>query len=189
VAALLWVIYTKAPKASTERPRKKKGFGALFVGLLGVAEELRRRVVAEYGRRSIQVQLESCQSPRRCKQMDLRHDHGSIVHVVRASYSDDAPDLLACGGEHSVQVLHVVSNPHLDAIITHGYENICTERHIGDPNRIFSRRFSDNRSGMVVKNSITLVFRRVVHRVSAYFLGRSFGQSQLTIPISIPISI
>lgn len=42
--------------------------------------------------------------------MDIRFDHGSDVQVVRANV-DDAPDLLAVGGTHSVQVLLTVS-PH-----------------------------------------------------------------------------
>ena len=40
--------------------------------------------------------------------MDLRHDHGADVHVVRANH-DDATDLVAIGGAHSVQVLLIVS--------------------------------------------------------------------------------
>ena len=42
--------------------------------------------------------------------MDLRYDHGSEIHVVRAN-CDDAPDLIALSGEHSVQVLLVVRPP------------------------------------------------------------------------------
>lgn len=42
--------------------------------------------------------------------MDIRHDHGSEVQVVRANY-DDAADLVAVGGMHSVQVLLTVSGP------------------------------------------------------------------------------
>ena len=40
--------------------------------------------------------------------MDIRYDHGADVHVVRANH-DDAPDLVAIGGAHSVQVLLTVS--------------------------------------------------------------------------------
>lgn len=39
--------------------------------------------------------------------MDLRHFHGSDVQVVRANH-DDASDLVAIGGMHSVQVLLTV---------------------------------------------------------------------------------
>ncbi|KIP02652.1 hypothetical protein PHLGIDRAFT_26486 [Phlebiopsis gigantea 11061_1 CR5-6] len=40
--------------------------------------------------------------------MDIRHDHGADVHVVRANH-DDAADLVAIGGAHSVQVLLTTS--------------------------------------------------------------------------------
>jgi len=40
--------------------------------------------------------------------MDLRHDHGALIHVVRASDNADAPDLVAIGGENSVSVLLIV---------------------------------------------------------------------------------
>jgi len=41
--------------------------------------------------------------------MDIRYNHGSLIHCLRASHSQDALDLLAVGGEHSVAVLQVVS--------------------------------------------------------------------------------
>ncbi|KAH9174248.1 hypothetical protein EDB89DRAFT_1849205 [Lactarius sanguifluus] len=37
--------------------------------------------------------------------MDLRHDHGALIHVVRACDNADAPSLVAIGGENSVSVL------------------------------------------------------------------------------------
>ena len=40
--------------------------------------------------------------------MDLRHDHGALIHVVRACDNGDAPNLIAIGGENSVSVLLVV---------------------------------------------------------------------------------
>lgn len=40
--------------------------------------------------------------------MDLRHDHGSIIHIVRACDNADAPDFVAIGGENSVSVLLIV---------------------------------------------------------------------------------
>ena len=39
--------------------------------------------------------------------MDLHYNHGSEVQVVRANY-DEAPDLVAIGGMHSVHVLYTV---------------------------------------------------------------------------------
>jgi hypothetical protein len=41
--------------------------------------------------------------------MDIRCNHGSLIHCLRASHSQDAPDLLAIGGEHSIAILQVVS--------------------------------------------------------------------------------
>ncbi len=40
--------------------------------------------------------------------MDLKHAHPTQVHIVRASTCDDATDLVAVGGEHSVDVVLVV---------------------------------------------------------------------------------
>ncbi|KAI0075802.1 hypothetical protein K474DRAFT_1646034 [Panus rudis PR-1116 ss-1] len=42
--------------------------------------------------------------------MDLRHHHGTDVHVVRACYYADGADLVAIGGTHSVQVLQTTPN-------------------------------------------------------------------------------
>lgn len=39
----------------------------------------------------------------------VRIDHGSDVYVVRSCYHDDGHDLLAFGGEHSVEVYQIVS--------------------------------------------------------------------------------
>ena len=41
--------------------------------------------------------------------MDIRYNHGSLIHCLRASHSQDAPNLLAVGGEHTVAILQVVS--------------------------------------------------------------------------------
>lgn len=41
--------------------------------------------------------------------MDITHNHGSDVYVVRANH-DDAVDLVAIGGTHSVQVILTVSH-------------------------------------------------------------------------------
>jgi len=40
--------------------------------------------------------------------MDLKYQHQTLVHVVRACNYSDADDLVAVGGEHSVEVLRVV---------------------------------------------------------------------------------
>ena len=43
--------------------------------------------------------------------MDIRYNHGSPIHCLRASHTQDASDLLAIGGEHSIAILRVVSCP------------------------------------------------------------------------------
>ncbi|EMD34509.1 hypothetical protein CERSUDRAFT_159048 [Gelatoporia subvermispora B] len=57
--------------------------------------------------------------------MDVRHNHNSDVFCVRACYHDDAADLVAIGGAHSVEVLlttptssQVIANFHLGTRIT-----------------------------------------------------------------------
>ncbi|KAI0303453.1 hypothetical protein B0F90DRAFT_1711156 [Multifurca ochricompacta] len=53
--------------------------------------------------------------------MDIRHDHGTLIHVVRACDNADAPDLIAIGGESSVSVL----------LITDTSANLIASFHIG----------------------------------------------------------
>ncbi|KAI0362809.1 hypothetical protein OH77DRAFT_1500401 [Trametes cingulata] len=57
--------------------------------------------------------------------MDVRYSHGTEVHVVRACYEDDAADLIAVGGAHSVEVLlltdtscKTIANFHIGSRIT-----------------------------------------------------------------------
>ncbi|KAF8892685.1 hypothetical protein BD779DRAFT_1510340 [Infundibulicybe gibba] len=42
--------------------------------------------------------------------MDVRYNHGTNVHVLRACTHDDACDLLAIGGDHSVDVLFLTGS-------------------------------------------------------------------------------
>ena len=42
--------------------------------------------------------------------MDVNYVHTTSIHVVRACPNDDATDLLAIGGDHSVEVLLIVSS-------------------------------------------------------------------------------
>jgi len=57
--------------------------------------------------------------------MDVRHNHGSDVFVVRACHHDDGADLVALAGSHTVQVLlttptsaEVIANFHVGTRIT-----------------------------------------------------------------------
>ncbi|TCD62608.1 hypothetical protein EIP91_006622, partial [Steccherinum ochraceum] len=57
--------------------------------------------------------------------MDVRHNHGSDVLVVRACHHDDGADLLAIGGTQSVQIIlttltsaEVIANFHIGTRIT-----------------------------------------------------------------------
>ncbi|KAL1947489.1 hypothetical protein VTO73DRAFT_13213 [Trametes versicolor] len=57
--------------------------------------------------------------------MDVRHSHGTEVFAVRACYEDDAADLIAVGGAHSVEVLlltesscKTIANFHIGSRIT-----------------------------------------------------------------------
>lgn len=40
--------------------------------------------------------------------MDFDHKVAGIIYVLAASHTDDAPDLIAVGGDHSVEILLVV---------------------------------------------------------------------------------
>nr|VWO99074.1 N/A [Ganoderma boninense] len=57
--------------------------------------------------------------------MDVRHSHGTEVHVVRACHEDDAADLIAVGGAHSVEILllsesscKTIANFHIGSRVT-----------------------------------------------------------------------
>lgn len=57
--------------------------------------------------------------------MDIRYNHPTLIHVLRACTNDDATDLLAIGGEHSVDVLlvtdstcHSLASFHIGSSIT-----------------------------------------------------------------------
>lgn len=45
--------------------------------------------------------------------MDLTFDHPSDIFALRPCHNDDATDLVAVGGEQTVQVIQVVSNKNL----------------------------------------------------------------------------
>ena len=96
VFARCFVTRAKEPKDATMRPRNTSGFGPFRPPGGGI-----------WGWRQ-------ARSPDRFSQlrtsMDIRYNHGSLIHCLRASHSRDAPDLLAIGGEHSVAVLQVVSH-------------------------------------------------------------------------------
>ena len=62
--------------------------------------------------------------------MDVNYIHTTSIHVVRACPNDDATDLLAIGGDHSVDVLLVVSSPILLFLLlftspTHQTDTAC----------------------------------------------------------------
>ena len=42
--------------------------------------------------------------------MDLKYNHQTIIYVLNACHNDDAPDLVAIGGEHSVEVIQVADD-------------------------------------------------------------------------------
>lgn len=42
--------------------------------------------------------------------MDINYNHHTTIFVLAACQIDDAADLVAIGGEHSVEILRVVCN-------------------------------------------------------------------------------
>jgi hypothetical protein len=81
------------------RPRNTNGFGPFRPP----GGSIREVVLCKRARWSI------IGSTRLRTSMDIRYNHGSLIHCLRASHSQDAPDLLAIGGEHSIAILQVVS--------------------------------------------------------------------------------
>jgi hypothetical protein len=98
--------------------------------------------------------------------MDLRHDHGALIHVVRACDNADAPDLVAIGGENSVSVLLIVCATTL--LYTRIYDSPSTrviDRHVRRPSRLLSSRFPYHRPSLVPTRRFSLFIRSMVHRV------------------------
>ena len=101
----------------------------------------------------------------RLTSMDIRYNHGSLIHCLRASHSRDAPDLLAIGGEHSVAVLQVVS--HFKCRISQQYDKFTgSVRDHCDANRDLQPWVQDNCDSLVVAHRFSFVLRRLVDRVS-----------------------
>ncbi len=98
-------------------PRKMNGFGNLFCGAAIEKGKSRRRLFGPVVHRlAFLTTPNTRQEPRarahsglRSPAMDVRHSHGTEVFAVRACYEDDAADLIALGGAHSVEVLLLVS--------------------------------------------------------------------------------
>lgn len=44
----------------------------------------------------------------RLSNMDFDHKVAGTIYVLAASHTDDAPDLIAVGGDHSIEILLVV---------------------------------------------------------------------------------
>ncbi|KAI0747773.1 hypothetical protein C8Q80DRAFT_1168378 [Daedaleopsis nitida] len=68
--------------------------------------------------------------------MDVRHSHGTDVYVVRACYEDDAADLIAVAGAHSVEVLllsesscRTIANFHIGSRVT----AVAWSSHVSSP--------------------------------------------------------
>jgi hypothetical protein len=96
VFARCFVTRAKDPKEATIRPRNTSGFGPFRPP----GGDIRGWWQAH--------PLDRFSHPR-TNIMDIRYNHGSLIHCLRASHSRDAPDLLAIGGEHSIAVLQIVS--------------------------------------------------------------------------------
>jgi hypothetical protein len=80
--------------------------------------------------------------------MDLQHNQGTQVFVLRACYNDDATDLLAIGGEHSVDILLVVSTNSFSHILS-PLTPTSIDRHCLRTSGFFSYWFEDNRPCLV----------------------------------------
>lgn len=46
-------------------------------------------------------------SSARVASMDLSYSHQTTIYVLQACHTEDAPDLIAIGGEHSVEIVSV----------------------------------------------------------------------------------
>lgn len=93
--------------------------------------------------------------------MDIRYRHGTDIFVLRACMNDDALDLIAFGGEHSVEVLLVVR---LSLAVNEDVlEQSNVERFRSPPHRLFPYWYKANGSHMVSKNCVPYDSFRLAH--------------------------
>ena len=70
--------------------------------------------------------------------MDVRHSHGTEVHVVRACYEDDAADLIAVGGAHSVEILLLVGGGVFPVNVQHPDLSLARQNPLARPLQTFT---------------------------------------------------
>ncbi|OBZ75753.1 Nucleoporin Nup37 [Grifola frondosa] len=97
---------------------------------------------------------------------EFRHSHGSEIYALRACYGDDAEDLVAIGGAHSVEVLLITS---------HSCKTIACF-HLGT--RVTSLTWSSRSSSPSFADdwSIELAAAGADHRL--YLLSKSFDDEE-----------
>jgi hypothetical protein len=96
------------------------------------------------------------------RQMQPRYDHGSLVQAVRACANDDATDLIAVAGEHSVHVIQVVSaHQLLPTWCLNTSPPVGTSR--PQTSRILSHRVEGHCSVLVSKDCIPICWLPLVH--------------------------
>ena len=102
--------------------------------------------------------------------MDLRHDHGALIHVARACDNADAPDLVAIGGENSVSVLLIVCatasfviSPVICIHRTFRRVRVWIDRHFSRPRRVLSLRIPHHRSRLVPPCRLSIFVRSMVY--------------------------
>lgn len=89
--------------------------------------------------------------------MDLNYLHGTEIYVLRACPNDDAADLVAIGGEQSVEVLLVVCR-----LSTIGCHSTLTAEQEGiqlPASGVISYWFEDNSPRMVSKDNFAFFQR------------------------------
>ena len=87
--------------------------------------------------------------------MDVRHSHGTEVFVVRACYEDDAADLVAIGGAHSVEVILLVCLPALPSAPSTQLQP-CPVRFLLQDNRKLPHQLPRHRHSLVVARQLPL---------------------------------
>jgi hypothetical protein len=93
--------------------------------------------------------------------MAQRFDHGSLILAVRACYNDDATDLLAVAGDHSVDVLQLVCISLLGDS-SHWTSTVTRSSHA---NRVLSYWIKGHYFGLVAQNGFSLFQRPMAPRV------------------------
>ena len=94
--------------------------------------------------------------------MDLEFNHPTDIYSLRPCRNTDAPDIVAIGGEHSVEVIQVASIFPSSLAQNSSHSNSQVGYCVPPP-RVFPRRVAYHCHRMVLPHRVPFVDRKVAH--------------------------